>query len=691
MAEFSVPFGRRSVPVILQQEQAECGLACLAMISAYFGRRFDLNYLRDQCSWSGNGASIQALLKTARHLQLIARPIRLSLSELPALALPAVLHWRMNHFVVLVRVKRRGFVIHDPATGRQTIDLAEFDQAFTGVALEIVRGRQFLPRNDCQRMTFASYVGSFRRLYRYLALIFGLSLVTQILALVPSIASQVIIDEVVLGQDRAWLYRALGGLAIVMLVATLLETLRGWTGLYAGTRLTTDSTVCIIDHLLNVPASFIGRRHLGDLMSRLESLGPIRQALAEESVNVVVQTLVLVSTAFIMFLYSPWLTAVSVAGLSLTLGLILLLLPRARRLNAQTLIHQAAQNSSLVESLKGYETVLGLGLSTARRLHWQQSFYAATNARAAQGKVAILQTAASGIIGTGEQIAFLAIGVAGVLNKELTLGVLFAFIVLRGRFSAAALMLTGLLQRLSLLRVHIDRLSDIVLQAPLPDDPPGAITSRLGGSLDVSSLGFSFDPEIPLISDFHCSIEAGENVVITGPSGCGKTTLLRILAGQLEFSCGQILVDGIERSLWNQHILRDQCAVVLQNDCLFQGTIAANICAFSATPDLARVRAAAINAEIWADIQRLPMQTETLLGDSGVALSGGQIQRLTIARALYRKPRILFLDEATSHLDVATEKRVLRNIGNSSMTVISVAHRPDAIALAGQVIALAPQ
>jgi len=688
IADFGLRRGHRQVPVILQQERAECGLVCLAMIAAHFGRITDLASLRQQCGLSGNGATFQEMLEIASRLQLIARPVRLSLSELTSLRLPAVLHWRMNHFVVLTKVIGNRFVIHDPAAGKRTVDVAEFDQSFTGVALEVTRSRQFVPYKDHKRMGITAYVGSFRHLYRYLALIFGLLLVSQILALVPSIATQIVIDEVVLGQDRSWLYRALGGLAIVMLTGILLEGLRGWVSLYAGTRLTADSTVCIINHLFRLPVSFINRRHLGDLMSRLESLTPIRQALTEHGVNALVQLIVLITTLLIMYLYSPWLTAVSVAGLLTTLALIFSLLPRTRRLSEQALIHQATQNSSLVESLKGYETVQGLNLSNVRRLHWQHSFHQATNARVEQGKLAIFRAAASGVIGAAEQVAFLAIGVTGILEKEITMGVLFAFIVLRGRFSGAAFALTDLLQRFSLLEVHTNRLSDIVLAEPIPEGPAGAITGELTGSLRAINLSFCYDANIPVIEHFQCDVAAGANVVITGPSGCGKTTLLRILSGQLAFNDGQILVDGVERSLWNKQALSDQCAIVMQTDNLFQGTIAENISAFSATPDLALVRTAAIRAEIWADIQRLPMQTQTLIGDTGIGLSGGQIQRLTLARALYRQPRILFLDEATSHLDVATEKRVLRNIAKLKMTIISVAHRPDAISLAGQVITL---
>jgi len=688
MADFHFGLSRRGVPIVLQQERAECGLACLAMIAGYFGRTVDVGALRQQFSQSGKGSTLSDLLDVASRLQLIARPVRLAVAEISRLQLPAVLHWRMNHFVVLVSASRRRFLIHDPAIGKRKIDLSELNESFTGVGLEIVTAAAFSPQKADRRPTIAQHIRGFSHFHRYLALMFSLLLATQVLSLVPSIATQIVIDEVVLGQDRTWLLKALGGLAIVMLVATLLDGLRGWISLYTGTRLSADSTVALIDHLFRLPIAFIQRRHLGDLMSKLESISPIRLALTDHGVNAIVQLVVLITTLSIMFVYSPWLTAVSIAGLSVTLTLLMVLLPRSRRLSEQSLIHHAAQNSSLVESLKAYETMQGLGLATIRRLHWQRSFLLATTAQVAQGKLSLFRMVVGGVVGAAEQVSFLAVGVSGILNQEISLGVLFAFVVLRGRFGAAAVSLTDLLQRFAQLKVHVERLADIAQTEPVPGSSTGAVCVNLVGSLAVSNLQFAYDSNSPVIQDFHCDIAARSNVVITGPSGCGKTTLLKILSGQVEPGSGQILIDGIEHSLWNKQVLREQCAIVLQNDRLFQGTISENICSFSPAPDLARVRAAAISAEVWADIQNLPMRAETLVGDNGAGLSGGQLQRLALARALYRKPRILFLDEATSHLDVGTERRVLRNLAKLDITIISVAHRPDAIALAGHVIKL---
>jgi ATP-binding cassette subfamily B protein RaxB len=468
----------------------------------------------------------------------------------------------------------------------------------------------------------------------------------------------------------------------------MLESLRRRIGLFTGMHLAIDSTVSVMNHLLRLPATFIERRHPGDLMSKLESLTPIRQAFTEQIIEGIVQCVILATTLTIMFLYSGWLTAVSVAGFLLSVLLLSVILPASRRAQEQAIIHTAAQNSSLLETLRAYDVMQALGLAPLRLAHWQNHFSAATDARLRDGKLAIVESTGNGVIGSIEQVLFLGIGIAGVLENNFTLGVLFAFMSLRGRFGSAALGLAALLQQFFLLKVHTRRLSDIVLAEPAPPSPAGAVACAVRGSLRAEKISFGYAAGEQLVRDFNCDIAVGANVVITGPSGCGKTTLLKLLAGLLSPHSGQMHVDGMEMALWDRDSLRAQTGFVLQNDSLFQGTVAENISAFEPAPDLSRLRAAAISAEIWPDIQNLPMQLETRISDMGRNLSGGQAQRLVLARALYRHPAILFLDEATSHLDVATEKRVLRNIHARGITVISVAHRPAAIERADQIIRL---
>ena len=679
---------RRQVPIILQQENAECGATCLAMVAAYYGKHGCLDAIRKMPGAMGRGATFRELLQLARQLRLMARPLRLAISDLHLLRLPAVLHWRMSHFVVLVRCGRHRYVIHDPALGRRKVGKAELDESFTGVALELTPERGFRRQSERGQMSLADFAGSFRHLYRYLGLMLCLLLCTQVLALAPPVATQILIDELVLGQDRGWLYRALGGLALIMLTGVVLDGLRRRVSLFTGMNLAVDSSVSVMSHLFRLPAAFVDRRHPGDLMSKLDSLSPIRQALTEHVINSIVHCAVLMTTLAIMFLYSGWLTAVSMGGLVLSALLMSAILPASRRSQEQAIIHTATQNSSLLESLRAYDVVQALGLEHLRLAHWQHHFSDATNARVREGKLSIAQDAGNGIIGVFEQVSFLGIGISGVLDQHFTLGVLFAFTSLRGRFGSAAVGLAEAIQNFFLLKVHTNRLSDIVLAESTPPIPDGAISSAVTGSLSATNISFRYAADAWIVRDFCCDIAAGTNVVITGPSGCGKTTLLKLLAGLMPAYAGQVYVDGMELPLWNRDSLRAQTSFVLQNDALFQGTITENISAFDTTPDLARLRAAAITAEIWTDIRKLPMQLETRVSNMGKNLSGGQVQRLVLARALYRKPVILFLDEATSHLDVSMERRVLQNIDEQDITVVSVAHRPDAINRADQIIRL---
>jgi ATP-binding cassette subfamily B protein RaxB len=441
-----------------------------------------------------------------------------------------------------------------------------------------------------------------------------------------------------------------------------------------------------MNHLFRLPAEFVNRRHTGDLMSKLESLTPVREAITEHVINSIVHGGIMLTTLAIMFLYSGWLTAVSLAGFTLSALVLVTILPASRRLREQAIIHTAAQNTSLVESLRAYDVVQALGLEHLRLAHWQNHFFDATNARIREGKLSIAQKTGTGVIGVLEQVLFLGVGIAGVLDKNLTLGVLFAFMSLRSRFGSAVLGLAEAIQKFFMLKVHTSRLSDIVLAKPVPTCPAGAITSTIKGSIRAEKLAFAYTTGAWIVQGFDCNIAAGSNVVITGPSGCGKTTLLKLLAGQLSADFGQIYIDNMEMSLWHRDSLRRQTGFVMQNDALFQGSVTENITAFDTRPDLARLREAAVSAEIWQDIQLLPMKLQTQVSDMGKNLSGGQVQRLLLARALYRKPAVLFLDEATSHLDVGTERRVLQNISELGITIVSVAHRPDAISRAQQII-----
>ena len=674
------------VPVILQSQRTECGLAALTMVANYLGHDLDLTTMRRR--YGDQRPDLRSMLAIANSLGMIGRPLRLGIAEVRKLRLPAMLHWEFDHFVVVTKVGRQRIVIHDPAVGRRVLDWTQIGDAFTGVAVEFTRAARFEGQTARQLPSVPGLVRSIRGLPRYLFAMLFLLIATQLLSLAPPVATQLLIDEVVLGQDRLWLHRVITGLALVMLSAVLIETLRRRIALFVGMHIATESTTLIIRHLLRLPAITIGRRTVGDLVSRVNSMQPLRIALTDTSLRLVVQAAVILATLALMLIYSRLLTAISLGAVVVIALLQAAALPRSRTLNAESVVAAARSGNSLIETLRAYPAVSAMGLGAQRIAHWQHGFAAAVNAETGKQSLAVLTGAGQGVVTVFEYALFLAVGIGGVLDRQFTLGVLFAFLSLRGTLMAAAVELLDAARELYLVRTHAERVADIVSETPEPDAPRNALRQKLCGRIACEGVVFAYPGGAPILNGITVAIDAGESIVIRGPSGSGKSTLLRLLALSLQIDRGRLCYDGTDARLWDPEALRRQFGIVLQTDRLFEGSVADNISGFETDADVGRLREAAELAAIWDDIQDLPMTVHTPLAGADGGLSGGQVQRLLLARAIYRRPRVLFLDEATSQLDHATERRVIDNLGTLELTTISVAHRSNAIAAASRFIDL---
>ncbi|MDX1515850.1 MAG: peptidase domain-containing ABC transporter [Woeseiaceae bacterium] len=676
-------------PVLLQAEAEECGLVCLAMIAAHHGCGATLSTLRNRFARFGSAPRLQALLAAADNLALDTRALRVRLGELRQLSLPALLHWQFDHFVVLTRVRRRHCVIHDPAAGRRRLRDGEMRRAFTGVAVEFTPRREFVRCNDAARWRLRDFTAAFGGWGRFAAGMLALLLATQLLALSLPIATQLLIDEVVVGRQQRWLGRFLAGTGCLLLAAVVLEALRRRLALAAALRFSLSSSAAIVRHLFDLPVARVSRRAAGDLIARIDSLQPIQRALSETLLNAVVHATTVTVTMAAMLLYSRQLAAVSLAMAVAVLIVQLTVLPRSREHQLETLVAGAAAKQSLIESLRAFASVRLCGYERSRLAHWCTAFERAAAARARQGRLAIAAVTANGVVATVEQLLFLYLGISAVVAKQLTLGALFALFALRGRLTSAMQTLAADAAVLYLSRAHAERVGEILSIEREPDAADAACRDAVRGRIECERVCFAYDDRL-VLNDFNCTIDSGEHVVVCGPSGSGKSTLLKLIATELEALEGRVRVDGYDVRLWDRRRLRSQIGIVRQGDALMGGSIADNVSGFESLPDAARLRRALRIADVWADVETLPLKLQTPLTGRDSRLSGGQLQRLLIARAVYREPRILLLDEATSQLDGRTEARVIDNLAALSATIISVAHRSSAIARAGRRIDLLP-
>lgn len=679
---------------IVQSEAAECGLACVAMIAAHHGQHLGLRELRRRFPLSLKGAHLSRLIEVAGQLGLQARPLRLELDELDQLQTPCVLHWDLNHFVVLARVRGARAVVLDPACGERTLSLEEVSKHFTGVALELAPVAGFQRVAPPPAIALSQLTGRVSGLWRSLALLFGLSAALQVFVLIAPFFMQGVVDQVLVSADRD-LLTVLGlAFAASVLFQTGIGLLRGWAVVYLSSRLGLQWMGNVFHHLLRLPMNFFGKRHLGDIVSRMGSVQSIQHTLSTSFVEAIIDGLMTVATLAMLLLYSWKLAALTLLAVALYLGLRVLAFRAMRDGTERQLVASARQQSYLLESVRGMQSLKLAGRESSREAGYVNLMNETVNrdvwlARMGQNFSGVSQA----IFGL-ERVAVIWIGARLAMDNVFSVGMLIAYLSYKDQFSGRVAGLIDKAMELRMLRLHGERLGDIVLEAPETESAARSVAlldeARVERTdIEVCGLGYRYaDGEPWVLRDCDLRIEQGESVAIVGASGCGKTTLIKLLLGLNPPGEGTVRIGGRDLAALGLRAYRAMIGVVMQDDQLFAGSIAENI-AFDDDCDPVRVEAAARLAGVHEDIVAMPMGYHGLIGDMGSSLSGGQKQRLILARALYRQPRILFLDEATSHLDVHSERLVNQAVAGLALTRVIIAHRPETIASADRVLVMA--
>lgn len=681
---------RRRVPVIHQTETSECGLACLAMICGHFGKNIDLISLRRKFNLSARGANLAGINSIAEQLGMVTRVLSLELDELGALKTPCILHWDFSHFVVLVSVKRNRYVLHDPARGRRNVGLEEMTRYFTGVALEVWPGSEFSEETTQNRIQLRSLINSIYGIKSTLAKIFCLSVVIEAINLVMPVGTQLVMDHAIPAGDRGLLTLISAGLMFFILLRAATGMLRAWSSLVMGTLINVQWQSGLFNHLLRLPLAYFERRKLGDIQSRFGSLDTLRATFTTSVVGAIMDSIMVVGVFVMMLLYGGYLTWIVLGFTTVYVLIRLVTYGYYRQISEETLVRGARASSYFMETLYGIATVKIQGMAERRGTHWLNLKIDAINSGIKLTKMDLFFGGINTFVAACDQVAILWLGTSLVIDNQMTIGMFVAFGSFRGQFSDRVASLTNFLLQLRMMSLHNERIADIALHEKEEKKPELDIVADMTPvSLETTDLSYRYDSQsAPVFSGLYLSVTPGESVAITGTSGAGKTTLMKVLCGLFEPDSGKVLVNGTDIRQLGINNYHRMIACVMQDDRLFSGSIRENICGFSEEMDEAWMIECARASYIHDVIMKMPMGYETLIGELGEGLSGGQKQRIFIARALYRRPGILFMDEATSSLDTESERFVNVAIRNMNITRVIIAHRETTLRTVDRTISI---
>ncbi|OOW90196.1 colicin V production protein [Xanthomonas campestris pv. vitistrifoliae] len=682
---------KKRVDPIMQSEAAECALVCLAMLAQFYGNDCGLPALRRRYSSTLKGMSLNQVIEVADDMGFDCRALRAELDYLREVQAPVILHWNMNHFVVLAGTKGSKLVIIDPAQGRRLMPMGEVSKYFTGVLLELEPSASFRRASKSPTVPLSALTGRISGLKRVLIQIFALALAIEALGLSIPLQAQWAVDQISESNGKVILTVA-AIFSLVVIIQAGLNLARAWLISWLGANISTQWVINIFSHLMRLPLDFFEKRYLGDIMSRFGSIHWIQAILTGSFVTALLDGLTGSLALVLLFIYSTGMATVAVAVATLYALGRFLMFGALWRASEQSMVFDARQQSELMESVRGIQAIKLANRQLERRARLANATLEAAKRGITAERIKLGFGAASqGIFGL-QRVFLLSAGAYLISRNAMTAGMMVAALSYADQFSIRVGSLIDNAVELKMLGLHLNRLADITTadEEPARGRLEGAL--RSAPEVQVKGLGYRYSEWEPWIfRNLSFTIAPGQSVALVGPSGCGKTTLAKIVLGLIAPQEGEVTVTDQPSPVCRSAIPAEGMAAVMQDDCLFSGTIADNVAFFDSSAELSKIEAAARAAGIHDDIVKMPMGYETLVGDMGSTLSGGQKQRILLARALYTQPKILVLDEATSHLDSKNEKVVNDAVMDLEITRIIIAHREQTIAMADRVFDLSRQ
>ncbi|PSV09691.1 peptidase C39 [Photobacterium kishitanii] len=683
----------KKLALVRQTETAECGVACLAMIADWHGYKISLRHLRGRFDVTQHGMSFARLIECSELLKLSARAVRLDLDELHQLSTPCILHWNLNHFVVLKSVKGNKVVIHDPANGIVHLSLSEVNKSFTGVALELSPMHDFKEEDEKQKTKLSDLIGKTVGLKASLIKIFIFALVLEVLALLLPMLNQIVIDEVLVGYDKNLLVLIIFSILLITATQTLIGLAKEWATITLSVNFNMQWTANVFHHLFRLPIEWFEKRDIGSISAKFAAINVIQNTLTTSAIQALLDLVLAVGTLVVMLFYSTTLSIIAIIAALIYVLLRFTWFGAFKRAEENTWEANTKEESYFLETVRGVLSLRVNGTLPWRESAWRNININRRNTQLYEMKLGMIYNTINITIISLVSAAVLWFGANLVLSGQFTIGMLVAFLSYQGRFSGSISSLIDKYFEYKMLSVYNERLADIVLTQKEKNNEYGFAPIQLKMAtdnsklIDFSSVSFSYGTNEPLLlNKASFQLKQNEIVALVGPSGCGKSTISKLLLGVYQPTAGHITFFG--NSNVSMKDVRQRIGAVLQEDQLFSGSIIENITFFGSELDEDWLVQCTQKAGVHDDIERLNMGYHTLIGEMGASLSGGQKQRILIARALYKKPELLILDEATSSLDVHTESLVCQTFRDIDLPILMIAHRPETIASADRVLLL---